>query len=264
MGLTVQQGLQALLGGMQGSNPFVEGDQARQTTKLKSDLAEQEQQRSLDRAKGLRQYLGKDAGITVGHVRIDPRQLPNNGLPVLTPAQETAEKSAGKDYADYEAAGGRANIDKNLSLLEGAKADLAGSDRGPLTRAAGILPKSLREFLTPKEVAVEDKVKSAVQATLRQTLGAQFTEKEGQALMDRAYNPRLSTEENLARVTATANELAQKKAQMDQSGDAYRRTGYATVGVKPVKSAKAPKNPPTGLSPAEQAELDQLRKEMGR
>ncbi len=182
----------------------------------------------------------------------------------LTPGQETADKAFGKDYADYIAGGGRAGVDKNLKQLEDTKDDLKNTTW--FEQTMGGAPKLLRDYLTPKAVAREDMVKNSVQATLRQTLGAQFTEREGNMLMDRAYNPRLSPEENIKRVTAIAKELRDKADQKERTGALFEKTGSikGLNAARPQAPAQRTAPGSGGLSPSEQAELDQLREEMGK
>lgn len=217
--------------GALGQQKLLENEQAHNLT----------EQGALNRFAALQNYFNGHPGVAVSLTKegasISPKD-PGQALPLLTPAQEAAEKAAGKSYEEYEAAGGRANLEKNISQLQEVQSEL-GAEKDPrswLDKAAGGLPRGLRALLTPGEVAREDRVRNAVQATLKQTLGGQFTEREAEAIMNRAYDPRLSTQENLARVQRTANELTQKKAQMDRSGEALRRTGYATIGVKPEPS----------------------------
>lgn len=185
----------------------------------------------------------------------------------LTPGQEAADKAFGKDYADYQAGGGKAGVEKNINLLNQAQQGL--DETTMLDRAAGVLPKSLRDFLTPKAVAREDAVKSAIQSTLRQTLGSQFTEKEAQTLMDRAYNPRLSAEENKKRIQAAVGELQQRASEKERAARQFEQSG-SLVGYSPARGqqmapASLPSEQGSGLSPEQrQARIQELRKKLGR
>jgi len=64
----------------------------------------------------------------------------------------------------------------------------------------GALPTGVRERVYPESIAAQERIEAVVQRGLKETLGAQFTEKEGEKLIKRAYNPSLSEEENLKRV----------------------------------------------------------------
>src|SRR5690606_8783450 len=64
--------------------------------------------------------------------------------------------------------------------------------------------------------STKEKVEEVVQRNLRVILGAQFTEKEGERLISRAYNPRLSEAENKARVDRLIQQISEAaKAKLD-------------------------------------------------
>lgn len=131
-----------------------------------------------------------------------PYEKPTSSLD-LTPAEETVDKNFAKDYNEFIAQGGMADIEKQLAQLEGVKEYL----EDPATFAAtggvvGLTPKWMRDVLPGLEsgAAAQDAVEEVVQRNLRLVLGAQFTEKEGARLIERAYNPRQSEEQNAIRV----------------------------------------------------------------
>lgn len=124
----------------------------------------------------------------------------------LTKGEESVDKAFAKDYNDFVSQGGYADVQKNLNQLREVKRALENTDSatGPLV---GLLPKSVRDVLTPEGAALQDKIEEVVQRNLRLVLGAQFTEKESQRLIERAYNPRLSEEENARRVGALIEQI---------------------------------------------------------
>jgi hypothetical protein len=72
-----------------------------------------------------------------------------------------------------------------------------------------MVPKSIRE-VTPQlreGVNIQEMVESTVQRSLRVILGAQFTEKEGERLIARAYNPKLPPKVNADRVQRLLDQL---------------------------------------------------------
>lgn len=204
-----------------------------------------ETQRNADIAdvQKLRNLVGKDAKINAGHVTIDPREEAALGL---TPGQKAADVAFGKEYSDYQAGGGKAGVQKNIKSLDNAIGNIKKTDK--YDRLTGFLPRSLREMIAPSSVATEDAVKGTIQQTLRQTLGAQFTEREGQAIMDRAYNPRLSPDENLKRATAIAGELKAQAAQKEHSSQVFERTGSLrglNAAGNSMQAAQPMQQPPT-------------------
>jgi hypothetical protein len=151
--------------------------------------------------------------------------------PTLTPGQEAADKDFGKEYSDFVAGGGNEAAKKNLQGLQTVQEKLkTAPEPGLIGRAAGYLPDSFRAAITPEAKAREDEVKSAIQNTLRQTLGPQFTEKEGTAILNRAYDPRLSNAENLKRVQKEAESLKHMLEQKMRSAQQFENTG-SLVGL---------------------------------
>lgn len=144
----------------------------------------------------------------------------------LTPGEEAADKAYGKDFADYEAGGGRASVEKNLGLLRGAIEEMRG--RGAKDRAggtSGLFGNTAMDVFNPEASSTRDKIYGAIQGTLKQVLGGQYTEREGQAIFNRAYNPRLSNEENIRRAEAELNALQAMADQKESSGKHFARTG---------------------------------------
>ena len=62
-------------------------------------------------------------------------------------------------------------------------------------------------LLAPEATAVRENVESVIQQSLRETLGAQFTEKEAERLIKRSFNTSLSEEENAKRLGTTIRAL---------------------------------------------------------
>lgn len=116
-----------------------------------------------------------------------------------TPAERALDTAFGKEYNEYVAKGGYADVEKSIAQLEDAKQRLQQSDRisGPLV---GSLPKWMADRVNPEATAVREQIEEVVQRNLRLVLGAQFTQAEGDRLIARAYNPALSEQENITRL----------------------------------------------------------------
>ena len=68
---------------------------------------------------------------------------------------------------------------------------------GPIV---GMAPDLVNAFINPGATDVRESIESVVQRNLKAVLGAQFTEKEGERLISRAFNPKLSPERNARRL----------------------------------------------------------------
>jgi hypothetical protein len=82
---------------------------------------------------------------------------------------------------------------------------------GPVT---GGMPFALRVLVNPDSVGIEDDIKSIIYQSLRATLGAQFTQREGENLVQATFNKYLDEETNIKRLerlrTETINGLETK------------------------------------------------------
>lgn len=127
--------------------------------------------------------------------------------------REAQAKDFGKIANEWIVGNKAADANALIQNLEEVKTMLESSD--DITGGfIGALPTGVRERVYPKSIEAQERVESVIQRGLRETLGAQFTEKEGERLIKRAYNPNLSEEENLKRVNrllATMKIAIQKK-----------------------------------------------------
>ena len=126
----------------------------------------------------------------------------------LTKGQEAVDKDYAKEYVDFKASGGYADIDKQIDQLAEVQDKLSSGAEltGPVT---GNVPDLILNAINPEARAARDAVEEVVQRNLRLVLGAQFTEKEGERLIARAYNPKLDEKENLKRVTRLIDQIQQ-------------------------------------------------------
>jgi HEPN domain-containing protein len=153
-----------------------------------------------------------------------------------TPAQKSADEAFGKEYTDWNAGGGFSAVDSQLKLLEGQVPRLENSD----TISGGIvgrLPDFVRQAINEDSISTQQNVEKSIQATLRQTLGAQYTAQEGENLLRRTYDPRLSEEENAARIRATVEELRARANAKNDSAGYYERNGTIRGWTPPPKNA---------------------------
>jgi hypothetical protein len=130
------------------------------------------------------------------------------GAPIRTEGQKAADEAFGKDYAQWSAAGGYTDVQKQLNQLNRA-ADALKTDSSLTGPFVGMLPDSLRSFTNPKAVDTRNLVEESVQRNLRAVLGAQFTENEGTRLIARAFNPQMPPEVNAQRVGRLIDQIGQ-------------------------------------------------------
>ena len=82
-----------------------------------------------------------------------------------------------------------------------------------------------------KAVIARENVEEVVQRGLREILGAQFTEKEGERLIARAYNVSLDEKDNLKKVIRLRNSMV-AAAQVKRAAIEYYNTNNTLKGFK--------------------------------
>ena len=151
-----------------------------------------------------------------------PKQLTATEKLDLTPAQLKEDETFGTAILEE---------DKKLLTYKKDEADLKdamrvlGSGQGTgkwigVKDALGIL-----SFTDPQAKATYDRVTGIVQRTLRETLGAQFTEKEAALLIGRAYDTALSPQENAKRVSSLLAQITNINDARQSKVDYYRTNG---------------------------------------
>ena len=164
----------------------------------------------------------------------------------MTPGRKSADMAFGKEYQDW-ASGGMAQSQKGLDALTAARGTLALDDSitGP---AAGALPDWARAFTNPQAVNTKETIRGAVQNSLKATLGAQFTEKEGERIFNFAYNDRLPAAQNIERIDRLIKELQAMQASKQDMSEYFEKAGTLTgwKGRAPSSSTLGQEAPPPG------------------
>ncbi len=149
-----------------------------------------------------------------------------------TAGQTMSDSEFAKDYNAWNTSGAGL-VDKNLDKLREAKA-LLEKRKGDLVGTSGRLTGRLPDALRSEEsIAIRDKVQTAAQGALKATLGAQFTEKEGQRIMNQAFNEKLSPQENINRIDAAIVELENNKQRMANRAGYFEKHGTLTGWSSP-------------------------------
>ena len=155
----------------------------------------------------------------------------------LSEAQKAVDRAFGKDYADFVLAGGYSDVQKQLGQLKDVIGELKGTGTAEKPKGvsasgiSGVLPKSLRDIVASKGAAIQDTVEDVVQRNLRNVLGAQFTEREGTRLIERAYNPRQPETENIKRLNRLIVQIDEAAKSKAEAGEYYEKKG-TLVGFK--------------------------------
>lgn len=139
--------------------------------------------------------------------------------------EKEQNKALGKQSAQYFATDRDqliSNSDKVTSAIDLINQAPSGAVSGSMR---GLLPDSIRAATNPEALIVQQSIQSAITDTLRPTLGAQFTEKEGERIMNLQYDPRLPPEENKRRAQELKSVIDRKVQATDALYDHLGKGG---------------------------------------
>lgn len=139
----------------------------------------------------------------------------------LTEGQKAVDKDFAKHYNEWQATG-KPTYEKNMKRLADAKAALEKASFGTSGRVVGSMPNMLR---SEESKRIQQDVQAAAQGSLKATLGAQFTEKEGERIMNMAYDPTLSPDENIRKIDMAMKEIQDVANSNDDRSKAFETKG---------------------------------------
>ena len=118
-------------------------------------------------------------------------------------------------------------MDKQIDQLGLALNTLQTTKDGSISgrRVAALDAAGKLGYVDPEAQAVYDQVTEVVQRNLKLILGGQFSEKEGERLIARAYNPALGQEENARRVKALMTQIKSANEAQAQMAAYFGREG---------------------------------------
>lgn len=172
--------------------------------------------------------LSKEALKTLGR-RVSSSTTPDKGA-------QAVDRAYSKEYVDWitngepEASQAIGELNSALGNLQ-KKTNLTGPVIGTIS-SIPIVGKPVQDILFPKSANTQEMVESTVQRSLRPILGAQFTEKEGERLISRVYNPRLDESINAQRLQRLITKL-QNAYKNKQEAAAYFKDHNTLAGFVP-------------------------------
>tara|TARA_R110002020_G_scaffold44181_1_gene127707 strand:+ start:20614 stop:22083 length:1470 start_codon:yes stop_codon:yes gene_type:complete len=169
---------------------------------------------------------------TAGEIATAQQKAKDGGITV-TPGQKTVDELYAVDYAAYNALGGYTAAIRNLKdlgrviqLLNKGGDDISG-------RAIGILPRAARPTLSQD---ISDTVERIITLDLRATIGAAFTEREGELFISRTYNVMLPPEVNAKRLQRLRAASEATHTSKKTAAEFYRKNGTLAGYEPPVLS----------------------------
>jgi hypothetical protein len=141
----------------------------------------------------------------------------------LSPGQKKVDETFADTYAAF-VTGGASDTAKQVTQLAGALEQLETNKEltGPLI---GLMPEALQSFAAPEALAVKQTIQEVVQRNLRAVLGPQFTAKEGEALIARAFDPIVGQPENVKRVRRLLEQIERANSDTQTAVDYFEENG---------------------------------------
>ncbi len=165
------------------------------------------------------------------------------GESVLTDAQINSDKAFGTWYTnEWLLKGGGSTEQTYIESLKGVRDVLADAEKSGDSISGvsqGVLSKfpTAQAFFNPEGAIVQDRIASVAQLSLKAILGGQFSEREGELLIQRAYNPLLSEAENIERLTQLINRI-DKAENYKKAAAQYYEENKSISGFKGQKYAE--------------------------
>ena len=143
----------------------------------------------------------------------------------LTPGQSTIDTEFGKIAAEYTLKGkpqvkaNLKNLTRKIDILKSGEQNVSGV-------GIGILPDFVKPIMGFQDaVAFEDDVRDIVFQSLREKLGAQFTEEEGNRLVAAAFNKSLDENRNVSRLERLYKTIEEAAKAKEDAILHYNKTG---------------------------------------
>jgi hypothetical protein len=142
---------------------------------------------------------------------------------------KAVDQKYAQDYLDWSQGGG-ADAAANMGQIKSVLDRFAAGERlsGP---SIGLAPDFFNALMNPQALGAKQQVEEVVQRNLRAVLGAQFTQVEGERLISRAFDARLSPQENVKRLRKLFMQM-QTAAQQKQAMAEYYEANETLRGYK--------------------------------
>jgi len=144
----------------------------------------------------------------------------------MTPGFEALDKAYAEEHLQWTRGGG-ADMKSNIAKI-GTVLNRLQSGEQLTGEMINFAPDLVKAVFAPDSLAAKQAVEDVVQRNLRVVLGAQFTEKEGERLISRAFDERLSPEQNARRLNALFLQMSTAAQQRDAMADYFTKNGTLT------------------------------------
>ena len=143
----------------------------------------------------------------------------------LTPGEKKRDEAFGKEASNWDT-GGFAKVQGNLKSL-GDSLEMLKADKD---LSGSILPGFARDnfiykAFNPKDVALEQNIQKVTFQSLKDILGGAFSKEEAERLVNQAYDPNLSREENIKKLQNSFDQLQSMASAKQAAVDYFNANG---------------------------------------
>lgn len=225
-GVQVQQGAGlGRIADMFATAPEVAGDLAERRKALMEQYQQllKGEESAADRALKERQIAAYEAQTKAQarKAEADAKKEAKKTEEKLSVGEETIDREFAKKFNTWSTQG-KADYEENSKILKEAIKKLedgkisTGTTAGIGSRIPGIRTET-REL--------ETRVRKALNGMLRATLGAQFTQEEGERIFQQTFDPFASSEENIKNMQTELNKLEKQKNLIEDQGKVFKERG---------------------------------------
>lgn len=146
--------------------------------------------------------------------------------------QQELAKQVAKSFSEYTTGGGKSGMESAIAGLDRAAKALESGvvvTGGISTKIPGFKTDDAQAMLNPKLIEIKSDAQAALNTVLRATLGPQFTEKEGERVLNQVWNDKLSPAANAKKVRNKINEL---RANIKNAEAQFIRFGYMPAAAQ--------------------------------
>ena len=211
-------------GGAGGGGMELSGIKIGPNGQIMPDLSRPKFKTEVPSGDGMSMIRLDEYGREMGRRPMSPSELKP---PAQTPGQTAVDKKFAEELVNFKSAGGFADVQKQLAQLREASKALKeeGNITGPLI---GSVPEYVQKRANPRAIAVRDAVLESTQRNLRLVLGAQFTQREGEMLLSRAFDQALPQAENKKRVDRLITQIESAAKAKQEAIEYFEKKGSLT------------------------------------
>lgn len=180
---------------------------------------------------------------------LDDQKAPRRYSPSydMSPMQRKIDETFAVDMADYDGAVSQIQVEKIEKVMNWLEQNPSGTGSLP-----AFAPDWLQKIMGMDLPEFQQKAESVIQMNLRETLGAQFAEKEGIMFMQRGFDPKLKTRANMDKLRELLKQIRTSaymmRAKVKYASDNQTLEGFNFLATPPMSRVSTGNNNPNQVN----------------